>query len=361
VAVKILSPQVTHKTDVGGVALDLATPAAVREAAHAMRRRLRESRPDAVLAGFVVQPMARRPGAHELIVGAATDSVFGPVLLFGQGGTAVEVIGDRAVGLPPLNLRLARELIGRTRVSRLLEGYRGRPGADRDAICVTLVALAQLVVDLREVVEIDVNPLLADERGVLALDARVRITASGRSAEPAIRPYPSELEETLELPSGSRVVVRPIRPEDEPAHRRFFERLDPDDVYFRFFSMMREMPRSQLARFTQIDYEREMAFVAHAPGEEGETLGVVRAIADPDNREAQFAIVVRSDWKGLGLGRVLLEKLIRYCRQRGTAQLVGQVLPGNRPMRSLAQETGFQERYDPDAEVVEVRLDLQRG
>jgi acetyltransferase len=361
VALKILSPQVSHKTDVGGVALDLAAPEAVREAARAMERRLAESRPDATLAGFVVQPMARRPGAHELIVGAATDPVFGPVLLFGQGGTAVEVIADRAVGLPPLNGKLARELIARTRVARLLEGHRGRPGADQGAICAALVALSQLVADLREVVEIDVNPLLADERGVLALDARVRIAPPGRAVELAIRPYPSELEETLELPSGDRVVVRPIRPEDEPAHRRFFERLDPDDVYFRFFSMMREMPRSQLARFTQIDYEREMAFVAYAPGAEDQTLGVVRAIADPDNREAQFAIVVRSDRKGLGLGRALLDKLIRYCRQRGTGQLVGQVLPGNRPMRALAQEAGFGERYDPDAEAVEVRLDLQRG
>jgi acetyltransferase len=360
VALKILSPQVTHKTDVGGVALDLEGADAVREAARAITRRLYESRPDATLDGFVVQPMARRPGAHELIVGASTDRVFGPVLLFGQGGTAVEVIQDRAVSLPPLNLKLARELIGRTRVSRLLEGHRGRPGADRDAICMTLVALSQLLIDLPAVVEIDVNPLLADERGVLALDARVRIAAAGRPVEPAIRPYPSELEETLELPSGKCVVVRPIRPEDEPAHRRFFERLDPDDVYFRFFSMMREMPRSQLARFTQIDYEREMAFVAYAPGEESETLGVVRAIADPDNREAQFAIVVRSDLKGLGLGRALLEKMIRYCRQRGTGELVGQVLAGNRPMRSLAQETGFREHYDPDAEVMEVRLDLQR-
>jgi acetyltransferase len=360
VAVKILSPQVTHKTDVGGVALDLATPDAVREAARAMAQRLSESRPDATLAGFAVQPMARRPGAHELIAGAASDPVFGPVLLFGQGGTAVEVIGDRALGLPPLNLKLAGELIGRTRVARLLEGYRGRPGANQGAICFALVALAQLVVDLREVVEIDVNPLLADERGVLALDARVRIRAAGRGAPPAIRPYPSELEETLALPSGRRVVLRPIRPEDEPAHRRFFERLDPDDVYFRFFSMMREMPHSQLARFTQIDYEREMAFIAYVPGAEDETLGVVRAIADPDNREAQFAIVVRSDWKGLGLGRALLDKLIRYCRGRGTGELVGQVLAGNRPMRTLAQDAGFRERYDPDEQVVEVRLELQR-
>jgi len=360
VALKILSPQVTHKTDVGGVALDLETADAVRDAARAMKQRLRESRPDAVLDGFVVQPMARRPGAHELILGAATDPLFGPVLLFGQGGTAVEVIADRAVSLPPLNLKLARELVARTRISRLLEGHRGRPGADRDAICMTLVALSQLIVDLPRVVELDVNPLLADARGVLALDARVRVAQAGRAAKLAIRPYPSELEETIELASGKSVVVRPIRPEDEPAHRRFFERLEGDDVYFRFFSMIRAMHHSQLARFTQIDYEREMAFIAYAPGAMDETLGVVRAIADPDNREAQFAIVVRSDLKGGGLGRALLEKMIRYCRSRGTGELVGQVLVDNHPMRSLARDTGFRERYDADAGAVEVRLALQR-
>jgi len=360
VALKVLSPQVTHKTEVGGVALDLGAADAVREAARAIERRLRESRPDATLTGFAVQPMARRPGAHELIVGAATDPLFGPVLLFGHGGTAVEVIGDRAVSLPPLNLKLARELIARTRVSRLLEGHRGRPGADRDAISMTLVALSQLLVDLPGVLELDVNPLLADERGVLALDARVRVARAGRPRELAIRPYPSELEETIALPSCKSVVVRAIRPEDEPAHRRFFERLEAEDVYFRFFSMIREMPHSQLARFTQIDYEREMAFVAYAPGEESETLGVVRAIADPDNREAQFAIIVRSDLKGGGLGRALLDKMIRYCRDRGTGTLVGQVLAGNHPMRALARDTGFRERYDPEAGVVEVRLELQR-
>lgn len=360
VAVKLLSPQVTHKSDVGGVALDLASADAVREAARAIEERLRASRPDAELAGFAVQPMARRPGAHELIVGAATDALFGPVLLFGQGGTAVELIGDRAVSLAPLNMRLARELIGRTRVARLLEGHRGRPAADQGAICLALVALSQLLVDLAEVVEVDVNPLLADERGVLALDARVRIAPGGRARELAIRPYPSELEETLVLPSGATVVVRPIRPEDEPAHSRFFERLEAEDVYFRFFSMIRQMHHTQLARFTQIDYEREMAFIAYAPGAEGETLGVVRAIADPDNREAQFAIIVRSDLKGGGLGRALLEKMIRYCRERGTERLVGQVLAANEAMRALARETGFRDRYDPDAGVIEVRLDLQR-
>ncbi|HXK26228.1 MAG TPA: bifunctional acetate--CoA ligase family protein/GNAT family N-acetyltransferase [Myxococcota bacterium] len=360
VALKIVSKQVTHKTDVGGVALELATGAEVREAARAMAQRVRERRPDATLDGFAVQPLVRRPGSHELIVGAATDPVFGPLILFGQGGTAVEQIGDRAVGLPPLNTKLAHELIGRTRVARLLEGHRGLPGADRDAIAAVLVALSELVVDLREVLEIDVNPLLADARGVLALDARVRIARAGRSAELAIRPYPAELEETIELPNGMRVVARPIRPEDEPAHRRFFARLSADDVHFRFFSMVRELPQSQVARFTQIDYEREMAFIAYAPGDL-ETLGVVRAVADPDNRTAEFAVIVRSDLKGLGLGRALLEKMIRYCRARGTGALVGQVLADNHAMRALARDLGFQQRRAPADDVVEVRLELQRG
>src|SRR5690606_13400135 len=184
VALKLLSPDVSHKSDVGGVVLDLDAPQGVRRAAQAMARRLAELRPDARLEGYTVQPMARRPGAAELIVGLATDAVFGPVVLFGQGGTAVEVIGDRAVALPPLNLDLARALVGRTRVSRLLSGYRDRPAADLDAICLTLVQVAQIAVDLPEVVELDVNPLLADDAGVLALDARVRVEAVPEDARP---------------------------------------------------------------------------------------------------------------------------------------------------------------------------------
>jgi acetyltransferase len=358
VALKILSPQVAHKTDVGGVALDLETPGAVREAADALRRRLRVLQPEASLEGFVVQPMARRSGAHELIVGAATDRVFGPVLLFGRGGTAVEVIGDRAIGFPPLNMNLARELVSRTRVSKLLEGYRGRAPADREAICLTLVQLSQLVVDLGEVIGVDVNPLLADEAGVLALDARILIGRPPSSERLAIRPYPSELEEMVTLRTGRTLVMRPIRPEDEPSHSRFFQRLDPEDLYFRFFSTVRKAPHSQLARFTQIDYDREMAFIAYAPEQEDETLGVVRAIADPDNKQAEFAIIVRSDVKGQGLGRALVEKMIRYCRSRGTGELMGQVLSENTPMLSLAKKLGFRSQLDREAGVLEIRAPL---
>jgi acetyltransferase len=270
------------------------------------------------------------------------------------------------VALPPLNSHLARDLVSRTRVARLLGGWRERPAVDEGALHLALVRIAQAVAELPEILEIEVNPLLADEKGVLALDARVRVAPARGSGEGrlAIRPYPSGLEEAVLLHDGRSCLVRPIRPEDEPAHDAFLQRLDPEDVYFRFFTPLRRMPHSELARYTQIDYDREMAFIATAPspgaaeGGSAETLGVVRAIADPDNASAEFAIVVRSDLKGQGLGRALMEKMIRYCRSRGTRELVGQVLPANRAMLDLARESGFASRLDVDLGVVLLRLPL---
>ncbi len=362
VAAKIVSPDVSHKSDVGGVALDLTTPAEVAAAARAMAERLERHVPGARLSGFAVQGMARRPGARELIVGVASDPTFGPVILFGHGGTAVEVIGDRAVALPPMDMTLARDLVARTRVSRLLAGYRDRPPADLAEICRTLLKVSQLVVDVPEVVELDVNPLLADERGVVALDARLRVaaTASRGAQRLAIRPYPRELEEWVTLRSGRRLLVRPIRPEDEPAHHAFHAALAPDDIRFRFFGMVRRFPHSQMARFTQIDYDREMAFIATAPDASGrpETLGVVRVVADPDNVRAEFAVIVRSDTKGQGLGHALLEKMVRYCRARGTGEIVGQVMASNQAMLDLARELGFCAERAAAGDALTVRLSL---
>lgn len=363
VALKLLSPDVTHKSDVGGVALDLESAQDVRHAARTMADRLATLLPNARLEGYTVQQMARRPRALELIAGIANDSIFGPVVVFGHGGTAVEVLGDRALALPPLNLQLARALVERTRVVRLLAGFRSQLPADLDALASALVRIAQIAVDLPEVLELDVNPLLADPDGVLALDARVRLAPSipaDRSTHLAIRPYPRELEETIVLPSGRAIFVRPIRPEDEPAHHAFHAKLEPDDVRFRFFNLVRQVPHSQMARFTQIDYDREMAFVALPPeqqtlGAARETFGVVRTVTDPDNERAEFAIVVRSDQKGEGLGWALLEKMIRYCRARGTRELIGQVLPDNRAMLDLARRLGFSSRLLGEDGVVEVR------
>jgi len=346
VAVKILSPDVVQKSDVGGVSLDLDTPEAVRAAAERMRKRLAELKPAARLEGFIVQAMARNPEAHELIAGAATDPVFGPVILFGQGGLAVEVSGDHAVALPPLNAVLARDLIGRTRIARQLKGYRNHPPADMDAIAATLVQVARLVAEVPEIVELDINPLLADSNGAVVLDARMRIAmadASGSTLDRlAIRPYPAELEELVPW-QGGELLLRPIRPEDGAAHVAFFNALTPDDVRYRMFVRVRELQPAQLARFTQIDYDREMAFVAVRPGPDGrdETLGVGRVVADPDNISAEFAVTVRSDLKGKGLGVLLMNRLIAYCRARGTREIVGEALPQNAPVIGLVKKLGF--------------------
>ena len=345
VSLKILSPQITHKSDVGGVALDLEDAPSLREAVAAMTQRVARLRPAAVIEGFTVQAMVRRPKAIELIVGASVDALFGPVLLFGAGGTAVEVVADRAVALPPLNAPLAHALIERTRVSRLLAGWRDVPAADGDAVTGVLIALSQLLADEPRISELDINPLLADAAGVIALDARVRVSAAapGGAAHFAIRPYPSEWVETIDW-QGRALTLRPIRPEDEAQHLEFLSRLEPIDIRMRVFHSRRSIERSELARLTQIDYEREIAFIATAAKDGGdgeETLGVVRASCDPDNRDAEFGIVVRSDLKGGGLGLRLMQKLIDCLRARGTQRLVATVLQENKRMLELAHELGF--------------------
>lgn len=371
VAVKILSPDITHKSDVGGVVLDLETAEAARSAAEAMHKRLRVLHPAARLQGFSVQAMARRPQAHELIVGMTNDPVFGPIILFGEGGLAVEVTADHAVALPPLNMVLARDMIAHTRVAKLLAGYRNRPPADLDAICRILIQVSHLVTDIPEIVELDINPLLADSHGAIALDARIRVAAAGAQADKqtdkqagggdrlAIRPYPEELEERIDW-DGASLLLRPVRPEDGEAHVAFFNSLDPEDVRFRMFIRMRELQPSQLARLTQIDYDREMAFIATRKGADGvaETLGVARVIADPDNVQAEFAVIVRSGLKGKGLGWMLMKKLIGYCRDRGISVIVGEALANNTRLLNMVTGLGFQVRPTPDDNTMQLRLVL---
>jgi acetyltransferase len=351
--VKLLSPQITHKSDVGGVALDLDTEAAVEAAAYAMLVRVAQLKPDAQISGFTVQPMVRRPRALELIVGASLDPLFGPVILFGQGGTAVEVMADRALALPPLNRPLAHALVQRTRVARLLAGWRDVPAADAAAVEQVLVAVSELLAAEPRITEIDINPLLADAQGVVALDARVRVNAAapGGAAHFAIRPYPAHLGETLAW-RGQTLTLRPIRPEDEAQHRAFLQRLTPEDVRLRVFYTRRSIERTELARLTQIDYEREMAFVATAIGPDGseETLGVARGACDPDNVAAEFGVIVRSDLKGAGLGTLLMNKLIAHLRQQGTRRIEGTVLRENAGMLALVRRLGFEVQPPPDGD-----------
>jgi len=344
VALKILSPDISHKSDVGGVVLALAGDVAVHQAARQMLARVRALKPSARITGFTVQAMVSRPHAQELIVGASVDPVFGPVILFGQGGTAVEVVADRAIGLPPLNRVLARELVAGTRVAKLLAGYRDHAPARMDAICDVLVLVSQMLADLPELAELDINPLLADSNGVIALDARLRVTpaASAGTSRFAIQPYPAELAETWAW-QGRQLLVRPIRPEDEARHLAFAEQLAPEDIRLRFFTTRRELPRSELARLVQIDYDREMAFVVLEAQPDGaqRTLGVVRAVADPDNIEAEFAIILAAEVQGHGLGLRLLDKMVAYLRGHGTQRLVALVLRENAGMRELAAQGGF--------------------
>ncbi|MGX5776645.1 bifunctional acetate--CoA ligase family protein/GNAT family N-acetyltransferase [Methylorubrum zatmanii] len=358
VALKLVSPDVVHKSEVGGVRLGLTSEADVREAAHSMIARVRALRPEARVAGFAVQPMLRRPQGRELIAGLAEDPVFGPVVVFGRGGTAVEVIDDRALALPPLDLALASELIGRTRVARRLAAYRDVPAADLSAIALVLVKLSQLAADLPAVRELDINPLLADAEGVVALDARVRVAPETGSQTRrrgnwhprfAIRPYPSDWERRL-VAGERHIHVRPVRPDDEGMFRTFFAQVDPEDVRLRFFAPVRDFSHVFLARLTQLDYSRAIAFVAieEAAEEDQRMLGAVRLHADANHESGEFAILVRSDIKGTGLGIALMRMMLDWAKAEGIARVEGSVLTENRAMRAVCRHLGFEERPVPD-------------
>jgi len=364
VALKLLSPDVTHKSDVGGVILDLVGGTAVAAAAERIVENLLEARPDARLDGFTVQPMAQRAGAFELIVGMHRDAQFGAVLMFGEGGTAVELLRDSALGLPPLNMKLALDMISRTRIYRRLQGYRDRPAVDLDALALTLLRLSQLVVDFPEIDSLDVNPLLADHNGVIAVDARVQVRAGpfeSRLSHLAIRPYPKELEERLTVGDGRELLLRPIVPEDEPALDRAFARLDPDEIRNRFLQPMRTLNHIMAARFTQLDYDREMALVLADTGIPGkqDIHAVVRLSADPDNVQAEFAIIVLHHLAGRGLGKLLMRRILDYARSRGIATVWGVTLRDNQRMRSLAKSLGFRQTTEADdPTLVRMTLDL---
>ncbi|CAA7615488.1 bifunctional acetate--CoA ligase family protein/GNAT family N-acetyltransferase [Magnetospirillum sp. SS-4] len=362
VALTLAAADLARKWDIGGVALNLETPEAIRSSADGILRRVERTRPGTRVEGFTVQRMAFRPHARQLVLGIACDPLFGPMLVFGEGGRAVEVIRDHTVGLPPLNLPLARGVIARTRVSRLLEASGSRPAANRDAIAEALVRLSSMLVDNPEIVACDINPLFADEAGVLALDVRMRVAPLDDSdlRRFSVLPYPAELEEPADLHDGSTVMLRPIRPEDLPAHAELMNRMTPQDLRLRFFGQVRQIHHHQMARLTQIDYDREMAFIASRPGKDGqpETLGVVRTVTDPDNQRAELAVLVRSDMKGTGLGTILMDKIIRYQRSRGTRAVYAQIMAENAAMLRLALKSGFKRQRSEDPDVIETVLEL---
>ena len=343
VVVKILSRQITHKSDVGGVALDLSSEQAVTDAVRDMTAKAHAAAPNARIDGFVVQPMVRRPNAIEIILGATEDPVFGPIVMVGHGGVAAEVIDDKALALPPLDAVLADEALSRTRVDRLLRGYRDRPPADREAVGEAMIQLSQLIADVDEVAELDINPLLVDASGVLVVDARIVVrkpVRQERAARFAIKPYPVELETEI-VHRGEKLRIRPIRPQDEGVLGEFVKHLSREDVRLRFFGPIRELSHEMAARLTQIDYDREMAFLL-LDGEE--LLGVGRLAAEPNFEQAEFSLVVASDRQRRGYGELLLRHVVAYARSRGVKQVIGHVLRENQKMLALTERVGFKKQ-----------------
>jgi acetyltransferase len=364
VVLKIISRDITHKSDVGGVVLNLTSADAVRSATSEILARAKAMRPEARISGVMVQAMVLRPKARELILGLADDPTFGTVVVFGRGGTAVEIINDKALALPPLDLQLARSLIERTRVSRLLRAYRDVPAVKEDAVATVLVKLAQMAADIPEIRGLDINPLLADQSGVLAVDARIalgRVEPKFRGSGPAnfaVRPYPSQWQRHLEVKDGWRVFVRPIRPEDEPLIHEFLHHVTSHDLRLRFFAPMKEFSHEFIARLTQLDYARAMAFVAFDEIT-NELLGVVRVHSDSIYESGEYAILLRSDLKGRGLGWALMQMIIEYARSEGLKAISGDVLTENTVMLAMCRSLGFEVKSDPtEHDICNVRLTL---
>ena len=321
--------------------------------------------PRARLDGVTLQPMIERPHGLELIAGLADDPTFGPVLLFGHGGVAVEAISDKALALPPLDLALARDLVSRTRVARLLQGYRDAPPANVDAIASILVKLAHLSADIPEIRELDLNPLVADAGGAIAVDVRIALAKVARPARGgfsnprfAIRPYPTEWEGEITLPNGASCLVRPLRPEDARIYETFLRHVTHDDLRKRFFGSMGEVTPAFVSRMTQIDYARTMAFIALDPAS-GEIMGIVRLHADAAHEVGEFAILVRSDLKGHGVGWALMQRCIEFARAERLQRIDGFVLRENSEMLKMCRELGFALSHEVGAaDVVKVSLDL---
>ena len=362
VVVKLLSKAISHKSDIGGVVLNLETAAQAEEAARAIGERVRSGAPDADIEGYAVQPMVMRKHAQELILGMSRDPIFGPAILFGAGGVAVEVTDDTAIALPPLDDVLADDLIGRTRIGQLLAGFRDRKPADRAAIAAALNGLSQLIVDFPCIVSVDINPLLADEIGVVALDARIEIDPDavgeeGPNPALAIRPYPAGWEKQMEA-GGHRYHMRPIKPADITLYPEFLARISPDDIRLRFLAPRKSFADRALKRMTQLDYDRDMAFVA-LDEESGELAGVGRLSRDPDGEKGEFALLVRTDLQGHGIGWALLQRIVDYARSESIAAVEGIVLSDNLNMLRLCRAFGFTVKRDPgQAGISLVRLEL---
>lgn len=353
VAMKVNSRDITHKTDAGGVLLNLGNAQAVRAAYHEIMENVQRNRPNAHMDGISIEPMIVKPNGRELMVGVTNDPVFGPVITFGAGGTTVEIMGDRAVTLPPLNHFLVKDLIQGTHVSKMLGAFRHMPPANMDALESVLLRVSEMVCELPLLMEMDINPLIVDEHGALAADARVvveyRQPSADRYAHMAIYPYPTHLVSHWQLADGTDITIRPIRPEDAELEQEFVHDLSEESRYFRFMRSVQELTPDMLARFTQIDYSREMALIAVtiAHGKEVE-LGVTRFSINPDGESCEFALVVADAMRGKGLGQKLMTALMDAARSKGLKTMEGEVLGNNRNMLKLMNRLGFAVETSPE-------------
>ena len=351
VVVKIDSPQISHKTEVNGVVLDLPNGEAVREAFVQVTARARQMRPQAEISGVTVQKMMTYPNSFELILGTKKDPVFGPVIMVGMGGVSAEVFQDRALGLPPLNDVLARRMLESLKSWPLLRGYRGRPGANIDRLIEIIMRFSYLVADYPEIEELDINPLLVTPEEVIALDARVVVDAGqpdGQGgARPyshlAIRPYPEEYVTQRTLKDGAKVMLRPIKPEDEPLWHELLAGCSTQSRWFRFNYLFKQTTHEMASRYCFIDYDRELAIVAEVE-EDGrrKLVGIGRLVADVDHQTAEYAVIVVDCWQGRGVGGMLTDYCLELAKKWGVKQVVAEIAKDNSRMLATFRNRGFE-------------------
>ncbi len=352
-AMKIDSKDISHKSDVGGVRLNIENEVSLRNAYQDMLTAVGEYAPDAQINGVTIEAMHLPTHGRELQIAVINDPVFGPAISFGAGGTQVEVLRDRAVAIPPLNRFLAENLIQQAHIAPLLGKYRNMPAIDMDAVVQVLQRVSEMVCELPAIKALNINPLIADENGVMVLDARIAVEQQSPGADPyehmAIHPYPSHLVSNWQLADGTKIKIRPIRPEDASIEQSFVRDLSPESRHFRFMQGMSELTQQMLVRFTQLDYNRELALIAVQEQAEAETeLGVARYIMNADGESCEFALVVADQWHQKGIGSRLMTALIDAARQRGLKQMNGDILTENTNMRKLAEKLGFSIRTDPE-------------
>jgi acetyltransferase len=357
VVLKLNSETITHKTDVGGVRLDLSNDDEVRNAYVTMERTVGQKYSPADFLGVTVQPMLNLKDGYELILGASPDPQFGPVVLFGTGGTLVEVFKDRALAIPPLNTTLARLTMSRTKIFNALKGVRGRPPVDLAELDKLFVRFSQLVVEQRWIKEIDINPLFVSHEQIIALDGRVVLyepeVKESELPKLAIRPYPSQYVKQFQNKTGEAFVLRPIRPEDEPKMVKFHEKLSEESVYlryFRAFNLDQRVEHERLTRICYVDYDRDIVLVVEHPNAEGEQeiVGVARLTRLPNPTEAEFAMLVRDDFQRRGVGTQLLQNLLAFGADEGIERVVAYMLPENRGMIEIIEKLGFTMEREED-------------